>query len=316
MKLLEMSGRPKDKFVMLCKDLKNLSRKEKDSMVFPTWLSKKYDGIFCIAHKVDKNTVQIGSRTGELYTSMGHLEEILNTAMGVGTVLIFEAMIYKADGPGFETLNIISGACRDHKNQHPELVAFIHDWLLFDEFIGTIASAPFAMRYARVSFLNNAHTSLRVIEQKHCPDIEVAKGMCKQILSEGGEGVVLTAPMGHYKGGYRGIDMVKLKGTLTFDLRVLEVVEGKGKYAGTTGTLRLEWFNGRTVDVSGMTDEQRESWWVRPWNIIGQIVEVEAMNKSPLGILTQPRFKRVREDKLKSDVEENLEEGRVNCYGI
>jgi len=321
--LFERVGADEDHFVMLCKDLKNLSKKENKDLKFPYWISRKYDGIFCIAHKVRRGLVEIGSRTGERYTSMKHIEQACDKIMATDTIMIFEAMIEKPQvllegetetSVTFEKLNKISGACRGSK-QAPEIVAYVHDFLLYSEFCG-LKTTPFAMRYSRVCLLHDVD-HFEVVEQKYCPSLEAAKEMCKNILEIGGEGVVLTASASPYMfKGYRGLAKIKLKGTLSFDLRVLDVVEGKGKFKGTVGALRVEWFNDKTIDISGMCNAERDLWWLNKENIVGKIVEVEAMNKSPKGVLTQPRFKCIRFDKGDSDVDLNVDEGRIRCYEV
>jgi len=50
-----------------------------------------------------------------------------------------------------------------------------------------------------------------------------------------------------------------------------------------------------------MSDKQRNEWWRNPSLIIGKIVKVDAMTFTSTGLLREPRFKEVREDKTEAD---------------
>ena len=67
------------------------------------------------------------------------------------------------------------------------------------------------------------------------------------------------------------------------------------------GALKVKWKNGKTINVSGMTDYQRNLWWDKPEEIIGKIIEVRGMMDSTKGSIVQPRFKSIRHDKTEGD---------------
>lgn len=54
--------------------------------------------------------------------------------------------------------------------------------------------------------------------------------------------------------------------------------------------------------IRGMSHADLEAWASDPSLIVGKIVEVEAMNITPLGYLREPRMKSVREDKFEADL--------------
>ena len=61
------------------------------------------------------------------------------------------------------------------------------------------------------------------------------------------------------------------------------------------------WKNGGVIYISGMKDSQRHLWWSNPDEIIGKIVQVDAMSESSKGKLREPRFKGIRTDKTEGD---------------
>ncbi|OZI20064.1 hypothetical protein CAL26_21150 [Bordetella genomosp. 9] len=124
----------------------------------------------------------------------------------------------------------------------------------------------------------------------------------------GYDGLILRDPHGTWKAG-SGTDgeIIKVKPTLTLDLRVTGVEEGKGKYKGTLGALVCQGPKG-LVKVSGMSDEQRDEWWNGEGPkgdslIYGKIIEVECLGITEAGSLREPRFKGVRHDKEHADFE-------------
>ena len=82
-----------------------------------------------------------------------------------------------------------------------------------------------------------------------------------------------------------------------------DLLEGKkgSKYEGMVGALKVKWKDGKTINVSGMTDYKRKLWWDKPEEIIGKIIEIRGMMDSTKGSIIQPRFKSIRHDKTEGD---------------
>jgi DNA ligase-1 len=90
---------------------------------------------------------------------------------------------------------------------------------------------------------------------------------------------------------------MKIKDKQTVDVEVKDVVEGEGKYQGSTGKLVVD-YNGVSVGVgSGLSDRLREKFWHRPDEIIGKIIEVSFHEETPDKSLRHPVFECVRIDK-------------------
>lgn len=293
--LVASSGRPKDKLVQ---KVLSLDKVNKEKLKFPMLLSQKIDGVFCLALKdAVLNQVEIFSRTGERYTSMKHIEAELYQLMDFGEIIIFEAF-----SPKTKIQSTISGWCRDTKGQHPELIAACHDLLTYREFAHS-GVRPYAKRYSILEYrrCNRECANVTLLSQGEVNSLEEAMEFTKTIWSIGGEGVVLRNPDGLYAPGKRNADMIKIKKGVSYDLQVLDMYEGKGKYKGTLGGLICKWRDGETIRISGMTDWQRRCWWVYPPDIIGKIIQVDAMAESSKGKLREPRFKGIRTDKMEGD---------------
>lgn len=252
---------------------------------FPMYASEKYDGVFCCAIMDYEGEVHICSRTGEEFLSMEHLKEPFKKQMEASPIsayIIFEACIPN------NTQNIVSGACRDTKKQHPEIVAYIHTFVEND-----------------VAFITRAdigeYPPFVIVDHKPVQSLTEAMMKAEEIWNRGGEGLVLHANLFQpYQGGKRNSSIIKIKKGLSVDLRCTGVFRGAGKYADTLGGILCS-YKGKTIRVSGMTDADRKDWWKDNSIVVGKIVQIDAMGESAKGVLREPRFKGIRFDKEEPD---------------
>lgn len=102
--------------------------------------------------------------------------------------------------------------------------------------------------------------------------------------------------------GKRSDGWLKMKPTETEDVLVTSIKPGKGKYKGTIGALVCnrvlkDGKLGARVQVSGMTDKQRDEWQEHPNRILQKMIEVEFHEPTESTKLRHPRFKCLRGDK-------------------
>lgn len=291
----KLVGRDKHHLVQLCLPYEKL----KCTLKFPVLASEKLDGVFAFAISLD-NECHILSRTGEEYTSLEHLKEPL---LALSKEIQCEVIIFEAYAKGVPQPTI-SGWCRDTKKQHLEVEAYIHDAMPLGEFAGTGFAESYYVRaeYLRLHMVQNPY--LHLVEQRHIANEKALFAMAESIWAAGGEGVVARPEFAGYYPGKRNQYMVKLKKGVSFDLKVVALEEGTGKYKGCTGKLVCQDRNGKKIKVgSGLNDEQRRTWW-SPFGydcIIGKIVQIDAMDVSTKGVLREPRFKGIRLDKTEVD---------------
>ena len=257
--ICELVGRDKKHLVQLCLPIE----KVKGTIKFPVVASEKLDGVFCLAYVLN-DECYIYSRTGEVYTSLNHLKpELIALAKEAQCeIIIFEAYTEGVSQP------TISGWCRDTKRQHLEVEAYMHDMLMFTEFYKCETDSGYVDRYDYMKFIFNRFDNLKYIHlvgAKLVYTYSALMQMAEDIWSRGGEGVVYRDFFAGYMAGKRNSTMVKVKKAVSFDLKVIAVKEGTGKYEGSTGYLICQDRKGKIVKVgSGLTDEQRRTWW-SPW---------------------------------------------------
>lgn len=292
---------PRDKshLVQLCLPREKMNNKKTPQ--FPMMYSEKLDGVFCFA-VCDTTSVHIFSRTGEEYLSLEHLKpELYDISKTLGTnIIIFEGYAKGVPQP------TISGWCRDTKAQHYEVGAYVHDALSLDEFWGTCEARPYEERSQelnRIEFWQSYHHTFLVPQYFAYTWSEIDKA-AERIWNAGGEGLVVRDPSVGYLPGKRNETMMKVKKDISYDLKVLSLQEGTGKYTGMVGALVCQFRDGKEVVVgTGLTDAQRKRWWSEFFydEIVGKIVQIDAMSESTKGVLREPRFKGIRTDKTEGD---------------
>jgi DNA ligase-1 len=120
-------------------------------------------------------------------------------------------------------------------------------------------------------------------------------------IAGGYEGIMLKDPLAGYE-CKRSVAWLKLKPFIEVSLAVVAVEEGTGKNVGKLGALVCEGVDdGKAIRVnvgSGLTDEDRVTYWDNADTLIGDIVEVRAdaitQNQDGTYSLRFPRFKGFR----------------------
>ena len=277
--------------------------KAKD-LKFPMLASTKVDGVYCVALMEEGKGVTIYSRTGKEYTSLEHLKQPLKNLMYATQT---QAIIFEVADTGLK-FDEISGMVRNTKVQATKLWAFVHDALTSEEFflgVGRTFKERFEVLGQYHSQILRESPQVLVLAEFIMSDLEEAKAKAASTIKDGGEGIVLRDPDARYQPNKRNSTMVKIKRGLSYDLEVLSLEEGKGKYKGMVGKLVCKWKDGKVIKVgSGLTDEERRRWWSNFFydEIVGKIVQIDAMSESSKGSLRQPIYKGIRFDKKEADV--------------
>ncbi len=135
-------------------------------------------------------------------------------------------------------------------------------------------------------------------ESQHIHRVSTVKGTIDQIedftrdmVDQGYEGTIIRNPAGYYE-EKRTTGMLKWKPGGSDEYKLIEMIEGKGKYAGTLGAMRVKGSNGQEFNVGSfaVTDAERRSLWIcreelsgRAWVMI-RYFELTEKNIPPSGV--------------------------------
>lgn len=266
-----------------------------DAIVLP-----KYDGVYAqITHD------GVWSRTGEVIRALR--PELVQSArfeydiLNPGDALIGELWMGETEH------RVINGAARRHAVTDT-LEFVVHDLVYadtplarWDDRFDVVETINLSRPIPGVTIADTAPLGRRSLDDL----LRTAKTLVKG-SSSAYDGLILRD--GAYPftdGAGRDGGLYKIKPRASGDFRVLSVVEGKGRLAGTTGALLLDLGGGVTSEVgTGLDDAGRAEFW--SWAKAGypgvRIVEVEYLGVTAQGKLREPAFKSVRWDKTTADV--------------
>lgn len=131
-------------------------------------------------------------------------------------------------------------------------------------------------------------------------NIQQVEPIVEYIWAYGGEGVMLNTSAGLYE-IKRSKQLLKIKHTEEHVLRVVDIIEGTGKYEDAMGALVCEYVNKQGIVSyigvgSGFTDDQRLHIYQHPTLYVGRKAEIECFGESTnaqgLTSLNCPIFKR------------------------
>ena len=140
--------------------------------------------------------------------------------------------------------------------------------------------------------------SLQPVPQFRLANAAELDSRLRQLVSAGGEGLMLHHRNGRYRIGRSG-DLLKYKAHEDAEARVVAHAPGKGKYAGMLGALVLQRPDGRRFRLgTGFTDAQRAD--PPP---IGSVVTYRFNGLTTKGLPRFARFQRIRSDPPPPDSE-------------
>lgn len=260
------------------------------------WLQRKYDGCFGMAVISATGKHRMLSRTGEDYTvSCQHILDELaacaNEQSGGWDTFVVLGEVWAA-GMLFKD---ISGRFRQQREVARELHFACNDLLPEELETDRAYENRFADLEDLLGYRQVPGHLFPVDTDRLSSDPTLA---AQRLVAQGGyDGAILRDPAAPYTIGLARLgEIVKVKPTLSLDLRVTNVFADTGERTGRdVYSIEVEYRGVRSRVGSGMPHAYAEV------PDIGQIVEIEAMGLTPDGKLREPRFKGIRFDKEEPD---------------
>ena len=280
-------------------------------------LDYKYDGmrvLLTVEFNGDEAGITCYSRNGKVYENFTHIEEQVRenlkvirklTGMKEGFVLDGEIM-----SSSFQAL--MTQARRQSGAKADDTVFHVFDIIPLEDFRRGYWNAQQRKRLEildKIAYVIDKMANV-VLVKGILVDLDTAAGRDQMdryfsdALALGLEGIMVKDMEAPYE-CKRSVHWMKIKPVADFDLKVIQVVEGEGKYVGMMGALLCEGFDdGKLIRVSvgsGFSDEQRAEIWKNRRKALGQtaVVMCDAVTQSNTGeySLRFPRFKTFRDDK-------------------
>lgn len=256
--------------------------------VFPCIIQPKIDGLRC---KVKGLTA---------YTRKGHvihgLNLVLNSIKQIRTELGISDVDFDGEivAPG-QNFDEISGKIRSFAAV-PDAHYYIFDYSTSEDG-ETLEQRSVTLNTWRLMMETMGIQNVSVVDTRMCLDEKELAERFKEYRNWGFEGLMVKNPLSKYYTG-RKWHWQKMKPYDTIDCKVIQVLEGEGKFSGVTGSLVALTPMGAEIRVgSGMTDAQRREWFANNAIILGKTIEVGYMESSSKNKLRHPRLIQVRGDK-------------------
>jgi len=237
----------------------------------PAFVEYKYDGVRIQAH-VDENTKLFSRRLEDLTEQFPEIVDALNRVFG-DKKLILDGECITVDPDTNEMLpfQIISRRRGRKYNIEKTAKKYPAVLILFDCLYDgkrDLTLKPLKRRRARLESLYRKNDTIRVSEALLSGNRDEIEEFFLTATREGCEGIMAKAPESEYRAGARGWNWIKYKRDYksemidTIDLVVVGGFAGRGRRAGTYGSLLLACYNGEK-DIfetvckvgTGFTDE-------------------------------------------------------------
>ena len=284
-------------------------------------LEIKLDGVRVITVIQGRN-VTMYSRNGKVFDNFGHLEdEIANILhklrtrlsvsnnLATGSSIFGQGFVLDGEVVGRSFQELMRQAHRKSNVAATDSHYYIFDWLPLEDFKRGHWNAQ---QHKRLAGLESVREVLAEDSKLHIlPGIEVdldtAEGRdqtrryAQDSVAGGYEGIMIKNLDAPYE-CKRSTFWMKWKPTITVDLNIVGFEEGTGRNEGRLGAIICEGVdNERNIRVnvgSGLSDSDRDQYWIHRDRILGRVVEVMAdavtQNQDGSYSLRFPRFVRFR----------------------
>lgn len=282
-----------------------------EEVTWPAMVQLKMDGMRFNAIVKD-GKCEFRSRNGKLIDLLGELEDDF-ILLAYGEDAVFDGELTVHDDSGIMDRKTGNGICNKAVkgtisiNEAKMVHATLWDRIPYADFVKGRSNIPYKGRFFSIhsQILTNR---IHVVEYQYVDNIGKAYSIFQDYLEKGQEGIILKTLNAPWE-NKRSKHLIKFKGELECDLKVVDWVEGTGKNVGRLGALVLESSCGNLkVNVgTGFTDDDRNS--ISHGNSVGRIVSIKYNAKiidkqSGIHSLFLPVFIEFRDDKTVAD---NLE---------
>lgn len=266
---------------------------------FPCLVQPKLDGVRTIAiTNPTEQSVIYYSRNGKEFKNFNCFDKELLGLTGT-SARVFDGEVVGPPGNDFKG---IMEQCRRKFDVEPKgLNFYIFDHMYQTNFVNrTYTTRQLERTEYLEESLNTTVDRIRTVESKFCKNMEEVEEFYAQCVEDGFEGIIIKDIDGEYE-FKRSNAWVKMKPSATYDLKIIDVFEGRGKYEGKLGGFVVEGMIGdkkvKSEVGSGLKDHERLFIGEASVHYVGKTIEVKFDSITDDCSLRFPRYIRLREDK-------------------
>lgn len=269
----------------------------------------KLDGVRVLA-VVSKNHVNLYSRNGKPFDNFPQVAEAIESFRNKMSLTTKGPFVLDGEIVGESFQQLMRQTHRKSDAKTEGMTYYVFDIIPIQDFERGFWNAQ---QYKRTQILEDCQA---VIDTSDC--VRVMPGMDVDLDTSEGHDIMRRFAEDAVSAGYEGIMIkdvgapyeckrssfwMKWKPTITVDLSIVGFEEGTGRNSGRLGAIICEGEdNGRRIHVnvgSGLSDSDRDQYWVARDDLLGHLVEVQAdavtQNQDGTYSLRFPRFLRFRD---------------------
>jgi DNA ligase-1 len=281
-------------------------------------LEPKLDGVrvlmWCAYDKSNDATAVVAySRNGKVFDNFGHIEsQISNQLKHISKITGYNSFFLDGEVVGKSFNELMRVARKKDGVAATDSVFHIFDFIPHVNFKEGHWNDQL---HKRLSVLDKMKRFIDKMPSVEYPDhlivnLDTSQGRnqmeryAKDCVNDGYEGIMIKSMEAPYE-CKRSTFWMKWKPVITVDLQIVQVEQGTGKNSQRMGAFVCEGIDdGKFISVnvgSGVSDEERESYWDNRESLIGRTVEIlcdsVSQNQDSTYSLRFPRFVRFRDDK-------------------
>ncbi|ASV44664.1 DNA ligase [Agrobacterium phage Atu_ph04] len=258
-----------------------------------SYAQTKFDGVRCMAAVDHQGKVTFLSRNGKPLENINPLTEL--------ELSKFPGYVFDSEADVGDRFQLTAGVSKRRSGSDIKLELRIFDIIPYDAFFAKSHEVPYIDRYTFLKSLvsSNEHLSNCVADHFQVNSADEAEEFYQKQRDLGKEGAIVKKRNGTYNFG-RDDRQMKVKPLGIYEVRIVDVLPGsKGsKYENTLGALQVEdEFGVKSRVGSGFSDELRDIFWRDRDDILGELCEIKAMERTESGAFRHSRFYRLRDDK-------------------
>jgi len=227
------------------------------------------------------------SRQGKEFTGLEHITAEIRLLFPIAEDWVLDGELVRENTDGLadnENFRIGTGILSQDEADKTSMQFVIFDLLPRSEFVEGESIQTYK---DRLTSLNELSSKIQAQDLKHLTvvkvlytgyDVPMIDKYLDQMVKEDKEGLMLNRDSKYSRKRHNGI--LKVKRFYTIDLVVTAVEEGSGRLTGKLGAFVVD-YKGNPLNVgSGMTDSQRDEYWLARDTLIGRVIEVKYKEES------------------------------------